>query len=56
MKSEFAANQALQTKYKGKTPIVYNQGKHATIGAMLQSYLTRFAALITVVILAKHFI
>lgn len=56
MKSEFAANQALQTKHQWKTPIVYKQGKHATIGAMLQSYLTKFAALVTVAILTKHFI
>lgn len=56
MKSEYAANISLQTKHQGKTPIVYKQGKHATIGAMLQSYLTKFAALFTVAILAKHFI
>lgn len=56
MKSEYAANQALQTKHKGKTPIIYKQGKHATIGAMLQSHLTKFAALFTIALTIKHFI
>lgn len=61
MKSEYAANVSLQTKHQGFLPIAKKQGKsdkisYDTLAAMLQSYLTKFAALFTLALTIKHFI
>ena len=60
MKSEYEANLTMQASYKGKynsPKVLKTQGKHDTMNAMLQSYLTKFAALATVALTPlKHFI
>lgn len=54
MRSEYSANEMMSKSKLGKAPVAKNQGKHATMQALLLSWILKFSLVVAVVVAVKN--